>query len=104
MALAEAIDRLQRDGVLKHSPLKDYMAAVSVGLVGGEPVLDLEYEEDSRADVDMNVVMTGSGQFIEVQGTAERATFDEKQLLALLALARKGIHKLISLQRQLVKL
>lgn len=81
-------------------PLKDYVAAVSVGLINGTPLLDLCYQEDFAADVDMNVVMTGSGRFVEIQGTGEEATFDETQLSQLLHLAKKGIRELIELQGQ----
>ena len=79
--------------------LTDSVAAVSVGIVGGTPVADLDYNEDSQADVDMNVVMTGAGKFVEVQGTGERTTFDERELAALLALARGGLRELQALQR-----
>jgi len=80
-------------------PVRDYAAAVSVGLVDGEPRLDLCYLEDAAAEVDMNVVMTAGGRFIEIQGTGEEATFDENQLAALLALAKKGIGELTELQK-----
>ncbi|MDO4583299.1 MAG: ribonuclease PH [Planctomycetia bacterium] len=79
-------------------PLKDYVAAVSVGLLEKTPLLDLCYQEDFAADVDMNVVMTGSGKFVEIQGTGEEATFDETELVQLLQLAKKGIRELIELQ------
>jgi ribonuclease PH len=94
VALAIAIDTLVRYKVLAKSPLIDSVSATSVGLVAGVPVLDLCYEEDSRADVDMNVVLTGGGKFIEVQGTSERTPFDEVQLCELLALARVGVAEL----------
>jgi ribonuclease PH len=94
VALAIAINTLVRYKVLPKSPIIDSVSATSVGLVGAVPVLDLCYEEDSRADVDMNVVMTGAGKFIEVQGTSERTPFDEAQLLELLALARVGVAEL----------
>lgn len=80
-------------------PVRDYAAAVSVGLVDGEPRLDLCYLEDAAAEVDMNVVMTAGGRFIEIQGTGEEATFDENQLAALLALAKKGISELTEIQK-----
>ena len=83
----------------KGFPVKDYAAAVSVGLVEGEPRLDLCYLEDSAAEVDMNVVMTAGGRFIEIQGTGEEATFDEKQLTKLLKLAKKGIGELVELEK-----
>lgn len=94
VALAIAIDTLVKYKVIPKSPILDSVAATSVGLLGGAPLLDLSYEEDSRADVDMNLVMTGSGKFIEVQGTSERSPFDEEQLTALLALGRKGVGEL----------
>ncbi|MCR4415287.1 MAG: ribonuclease PH [Thermoguttaceae bacterium] len=81
-------------------PLRDSVAAVSVGMVDGRPVLDLDYDEDSRAAVDMNVVMTSGGRFVEVQGTGERATFTSDELVALVELARSGIRQLLDLQRQ----
>ncbi len=81
-------------------PLRDSVAAVSVGMVDGQPVLDLDYDEDSRAAVDMNVVMTSGGRFVEVQGTGERATFTSEELVALVALARVGIRQLVDVQRQ----
>jgi ribonuclease PH len=81
-------------------PLRDSVAAVSTGVVGGQPLLDLSYAEDSAARVDMNVVMTGRGQFVEIQGTGEQATFDDEQLEAMLALARVGIRHLIEAQRE----
>lgn len=90
-ALAIACGRLQASGKIKQNPLRDRVAAVSVGVVGGEVLLDLPYEEDVRADVDMNVVGTAGGELIEVQGTGEGATFSEKQLHDLTALALRGI-------------
>lgn len=81
-------------------PLRDSVAAVSVGLVGGAPLLDLCYVEDSAADVDMNVVATGQGRFVEIQGTGEESTFDDAQLATLLALAKKGVAKITQLQRE----
>jgi ribonuclease PH len=88
-------------GVLKRSPIRDYVAATSVGMVGGVPMLDLCYQEDSQAEVDMNVVMTGSGQFVELQATAEKTAFDDSQLGSLIALARVGIAELIVVQKSL---
>jgi ribonuclease PH len=84
-------------------PVREYVAAVSVGIVGGEMMLDLAFEEDSKADVDMNIVMTGAGEFIEVQGTAEHQTFNNNELQGLLGLARSGISQLIDMQRGLLK-
>ena len=100
IALVDAIRTIETFADGSSCPLKDSVAAISVGIVNGEPVLDLDYEEDFAAAVDMNVVMTGKGQFIEVQGTGEEATFTEEELQALLKLARKGIAELTSLQRE----
>ncbi len=102
VAMADALSRLQENGLLKGPPLKDFVAAVSVGSVEGKLMLDLNYTEDSMADVDMNVVMTGSRKFVEVQGTAEEVPFDKEQLDQLLQLATRGIEKLVDLQRQLL--
>ena len=85
-------------------PIKDYVAAVSVGIFQGEPRLDLCYEEDSRAEVDMNLVMTGAGRFVEVQATAEQTPFDEVQLQQLLVMGRSAIEQLLAIQRGIVKL
>jgi ribonuclease PH len=102
VALAMAIDQLSKFGALKKSPILDSVAATSVGIVAGEPMLDLDYEEDSRADVDMNVVMTGSGKFIELQATAEHRPFDDAQLAGLIDLARQGVRELIDIQKRVV--
>ncbi len=100
VAFALASKRLQRSGKLKGSLVSDELAAVSVGIVDGVPLLDLKYDEDSRAAVDMNIICTGDGRFIEIQGTAERAPFTDEQLQQLLTLARKGIGQLIKVQRE----
>ena len=100
IALADALGRIP--GVDVSAVLRDYVAAISVGIVKGQPLLDLNYVEDSSAEVDMNVVMTGGGEFVEVQGTAEKIPFTEEQLLALLALAKKGINRLVDLQKMAV--
>ena len=100
VALATACRQLTGMGALKRSPLRDYVAATSVGIVKNEPRLDLDYEEDSRADVDMNMVMTGSGRFVELQATAEQHSFDDEQLGHLVLLARRGIAELIEIQKQ----
>jgi len=100
VALALALRQLVSYGSLKTLPLRDMVAATSVGLVGGVPMLDLCYEEDSQADVDMNVVMTGAGKFVEVQATAEHIPFDDAQMATLLALARAGIAQLIEIQKK----
>jgi ribonuclease PH len=94
MALAAAFKKMD----LKKSPLIDSVAAISVGIVDGTPMLDLCYEEDSRAEVDMNVAMTGSGRYVEVQATAEKMPYDDGQLASMLALARKGIVELSAIQ------
>ena len=99
VALADAVAGLRAKGLVAADPLRDFVAAVSVGIVDGRPVLDLDYEEDSACGTDMNVVMTGAGQFVEVQGTAEGAPFTREQLAQLLDLATKGIAQLIALQR-----
>jgi ribonuclease PH len=99
IALSAALRQLVKFGALKKSPVRDYVAAVSVGIVGGVPLLDLCYQEDSQAEVDMNIVMTGSGRFVEVQATAEKTAFDDAQLAALLALGRRGIEDLVAAQR-----
>jgi ribonuclease PH len=104
VALAAALAQLIKFGALKKSPLLDAVAATSVGIVGGEPMLDLDYEEDARADVDMNIVMTGSGKFVEVQATAEHRPFDDAQLSSLIDLARGGIRQLIDHQKQVIQL
>jgi len=102
VALVLALQRLKERGTLKQIPVTDHVAATSVGIVKGTPLLDLAYDEDSTADVDMNVVMTGDGRFIEVQGTAEGAPFTRESHDTLLALAEAGIGELVSLQRELV--
>ncbi|MBP7865685.1 MAG: ribonuclease PH [Acidobacteria bacterium] len=99
VALALAIDRLVREGRLPRSPLRDFLAAVSVGVVAGEVLLDLCYEEDSAAEVDMNVVATGDGRFVEVQGTAEHNPFTDQQLRRMLDAAGQGIRRLVDAQR-----
>ncbi|MGA7413250.1 MAG: ribonuclease PH [Bryobacteraceae bacterium] len=100
VALAIAMDKLVRYKRVLKSPLLDSVAATSVGMLAGVPLLDLCYEEDSRAEVDMNVVMTGSGRFVEVQATAEKSSFDDGQMAALLALAKQGIADLSLQQKQ----
>src|SRR5579862_798666 len=100
IAMSAALRQLVKFGALKKSPLRDFVAATSVGIVGGVPMLDLCYQEDSQAEVDMNVVMTGSGKFVELQATGEKIAFDDAQLAALIALARGGILDLVAIQRQ----
>jgi ribonuclease PH len=99
VALALAVKYLLKNGKIKKNPLISEVAAVSVGIVKGVAVLDLNYEEDSTAEVDMNVVCTGSGKFIELQGTAEREPFSKEQMDEMLALAEKGINQLFTIQR-----
>jgi ribonuclease PH len=102
VALHDALTRVLQRGLLLEHPLTDLVAAISVGIVGGVPMLDLPYEEDSRADTDMNVVMTGSGGFVEVQGTAENAPFARAELDSLLDLASVGIARIHAAQRTLL--
>ncbi|MBC7203150.1 MAG: ribonuclease PH [Pusillimonas sp.] len=104
VAAALAVHTLMREEVLTHNPVRDHVAAVSVGLVQGKPVLDLDYNEDSNCDADMNIVMTGSGQFVEVQGTAEGAVFERAALDGLLDMAVAGIADLVKHQRQALDL
>ena len=102
VALALACETLRLRDVVRTIPLSDYVAAISVGIVDGEALLDLAYEDDSRAEVDMNIVKTGDGRFIEVQGTAEGTPFSEDSLSGLLALAGSGIDQLVTIQRAIV--
>lgn len=102
VAMAMAIHKLYESGVITKFPITDFLASVSVGIVDGRPVLDLCYEEDSTARVDMNVVMTGSGQFVEVQGTGEESPFSREEMNQLLALAEKGIAEMIAIQKQVL--
>jgi ribonuclease PH len=102
LALALALRTLKERGAITRDPLADSVAAVSVGMVGGRPVLDLSYEEDAAADVDFNVVMTGSGRLVELQGTAEGEPFSRADLDALVDLAENGIKQLSEIQRQIL--
>ncbi len=102
VALGLALQRLIEAGTLTSAPIKDFVAAISVGMVDGEALLDLNYEEDSRADVDMNFVMTAGNKIVELQATAERQVFDDAQLAQMIALARQGIQSLIARQRALL--
>jgi len=99
VAAQDAVNKLIADGKLKESPILDHVAAISVGIVQGTALLDLEYVEDSTCDTDMNVVMTGAGNFVEVQGTAEGAAFTRAEMDVLLMLAEKGIEELVVMQR-----
>lgn len=100
VALADAILFMKSHGLIKHNPLRFLLAAVSVGIYQDQPVLDLDYAEDSKAETDMNVVMNEHGEFIEVQGTAEGETFKREQLNTLLDIAGDGVHEIIKLQKQ----
>jgi ribonuclease PH len=102
VALYDALSKIVAEGSIPRHPLTDNCAAVSVGIVNGQAVLDLPYEEDAGADVDMNVVMTGAGEFIELQGTAEGAAFSHNQLLELLGLAEAGIADIVRLQNEVL--
>ena len=99
VAAQDAVTKLLRQGKIEQSPIRDHVAAISVGLVQGTPLLDLEYVEDSTCDTDMNVVMTGAGHFVEIQGTAEGLAFSRREMDLLLALAEKGIGELVALQK-----
>ena len=100
VAMSLALRRLAEFRAVKRIPIRDHVAATSVGIVAGAPMLDLCYEEDSQADVDMNIVLTGAGKFVELQATSEKLPFDDAQLGALLDLGRKGVAELISAQKQ----
>ncbi len=102
IALALALRKIKKQNLIGRVPLTDYVAAVSVGVHKGHPLLDLDYREDSSADMDMNVVMVGAGKFVEVQGTAEHAPFSKQQMDKLLDLAAQGIRELIKIQRKYV--
>jgi len=100
VALYDALEKLRREGIIKEIPIKEFVAAVSVGIVDGEILLDLSANEDMRAEVDLNVVMTESGKFVEIQGTAEKVPFTHEQLEQMLSLAKQGILKLIEIQKK----
>lgn len=102
VALYDALSKLKTEGLIEELPLKDFVAATSVGIVNGQPVIDLCYEEDSQAEVDMNIVMNGAGEFIEVQGSSERRPFSVEQMYQLVDLAKDGIAKLIQEQKKLL--
>ena len=99
VAVHDAVSYLLKQNLLSESPIRDHIAAISVGISEGTPVLDLDYIEDSNCDTDMNIVMTGSGGFVEIQGTAEGATFSHSEMNSLIALADKGIRELIAAQK-----
>lgn len=102
IALADAMTVLKKKDLVKKSPLTDYLAAISIGKVGGQVLVDLAYEEDSHAEVDLNLVMTGAGQYVEVQGTAERTPFNKKDMDEFLDLGWGAIRELVELQKSLI--
>lgn len=103
IAVCDTLSNMQAEGLIRSVPYKDTLAAISVGVVNGAPCLDLNYDEDSRADVDMNVVMTGAGRFVEVQGTAEAMSYTRAEMNAMLDLATKGVSELTVIQRGLME-
>jgi ribonuclease PH len=103
ICLSDALKYALRNGLIDRTPLKDYLAAISVGVVNGEPRIDLCYSEDSMAEVDMNVVMTGDGKIVEIQGTAEGTPFSKTALDSLIKLAEEGINSLINMQKKLIE-
>jgi ribonuclease PH len=103
ICLSDALQYALNNGLIEKAPLRDYLAAVSVGIVRGEPMIDLCYAEDSAAEVDMNIVMTGNGEFVEVQGTAEGRPFTKESFDILLKFAAGGIHTLIDIQKRLIE-
>ncbi|MFZ6017930.1 MAG: ribonuclease PH [Nitrospirota bacterium] len=103
ICLSDALRYALRNGLVEKMPIKDYLAAVSVGIVNGEPMIDLCYSEDSIAEVDMNIVMTGSGKLVEIQGTAEGIPFSKATLDSLIKLAEEGINRLIEIQKRLIE-
>jgi ribonuclease PH len=102
VALSQCVGFMKKTGLMTAPIIKDHVAAISCGIVQGQPLLDLDYEEDSTAETDANFVLTGSGGLVEIQGTAEGAPFTEEQLVALLKLARKGIGELVTLQKDVL--
>ncbi len=103
VALCLGLEKIKKNGLINKIPVRDFVAATSVGMLNGELILDLNYAEDSQAQVDMNIVMTGKGEFIEIQGTAERSTFTKEEMNSLLDLAKKGIEELIAQQKNILK-
>lgn len=103
VALCDCLLKLKKDNTIASIPIHDYLAATSVGIYQNQPILDLTYEEDSRAEVDMNIVMTGNGEFVEVQGTGEGRTFSKEEMDRLLDFAKKGIDELVDVQRNMYK-
>jgi len=104
VALALCLRYMKKKGIIEEIPLNEYVAAVSVGISGSDVLLDLDYEEDSKADVDMNVVMTASGNFIEIQGTAEGRPFDDAQMKRMILAAKKGIKQIIKKQKEVLRI
>lgn len=104
ICLADALRYALKSGLIERMPIRDYLAAVSVGIVSGKPVLDLTYAEDSTAEVDMNIVMTGSGKLVEVQGTAEGEPFSRDALFGLIELASCGVKRLVDIQKKIIQL
>lgn len=104
IALSLALKKLQKENIIETIPIKDYVAAISVGIAEGQSILDLNYDEDSSADVDLNIVKTGSGGYVEIQGTAEREPFNNEQLESLLSLADKGVKELIEIQKSVIEI
>ena len=102
IALVDALKFASKNRMIDEMPIKDYLAAVSVGIVDEEPVIDLNYAEDSTAEVDMNIVMTGKGRFVEIQGTAEGLPFSKAQMEGLITLAKHGIEEIVGIQRRLI--
>jgi len=103
ISLILAMEKIRKNGVIKEIPVCDHVAAVSVGIFDGKPILDLDYEEDSGSEVDMNIVMTASGKFIEIQGTAEKEPFGKEDLDSLIVLAKKGIGELVGIENKALK-
>ena len=103
IALVLAFMKMQKQGLIDAIPVTDYVAAVSVGIFEGQQLLDLNYEEDSKAEMDMNVVMVGKGEFVEVQGTAEKKSFSKKEMDKLIDLAQQGIEELMGIQKKILK-
>ena len=103
ISLVMALDKIRKEGLITKMPVSDFVAAISVGMLKGEPILDLDYDEDSTSEVDMNIIMTGSGKFIEIQGTAEREPFSKQEMDKLLVLAKKGVEELISAEKKILK-
>jgi len=103
VAMVLAMETMKRKGTIKIIPVTDFVAAISVGMLNGAPLLDLSFEEDSKAEVDMNVVMTGSGNLIEVQGTAEEKPFSRQEMDKMVDLAASGIEYLVTVQREVLK-